>query len=145
MFAFRDPFGIKPIILGRRQTADGSTFYAVASESVVLDVSGYEIVRDLAAGEALWIGRDRKPHFMQVGTKPHRPCIFEYIYFARPDSVLDGASVYHSRLVMGRKSRRVLEGNQARGRRGDPGARVRRARRRRRWPRRSACPTARAS
>ncbi len=103
MFAFRDPFGIKPIILGRRRTADGGVFYAVASESVVLDVAGYEIVRDLAAGEALWIGKDREPCFMQVGDQPHRPCIFEYIYFARPDSILDGASVYHSRLVMGRK------------------------------------------
>jgi len=103
MFAFRDPFGIKPIILGRRRAADGGVFYAVASESVVLDVAGYEIVRDLQAGEVLWIGRDRKPHFMQVGDRPHRPCIFEYIYFARPDSILDGASVYHSRLVLGRK------------------------------------------
>lgn len=103
MFAFRDPFGIKPIILGRRRTADGGVFYAVASESVVLDVGGYEIVRDLAAGEALWIGTDRQPQFMQVGKREHRPCIFEYIYFARPDSILDGASVYHSRLVLGRK------------------------------------------
>ena len=103
MFAFRDPFGIKPIILGRRRTPEGGVFYAVASESVVLDVAGYEIVRDLAAGEALWIGKDREPRFMQVGDQPHRPCIFEYIYFARPDSILDGASVYHSRLVMGRK------------------------------------------
>ncbi|MEZ5966638.1 MAG: amidophosphoribosyltransferase [Planctomycetota bacterium] len=103
MFAFRDPFGIKPIILGQRRTADGGVFYAVASESVVLDVAGYEIVRDLRAGEALWIGEDRQPQFMQVGDQSHRPCIFEYIYFARPDSIIDGASVYHSRLVMGRK------------------------------------------
>ncbi|MBK9129572.1 MAG: amidophosphoribosyltransferase [Phycisphaerales bacterium] len=103
MFAFRDPFGIKPIILGRRAVPTGGYYYAVASESVVLDVAGYEIVRDLAAGEALWIGPDRQPHFMQVGKEPHRPCIFEYIYFARPDSVLDGASVYHSRLVLGRQ------------------------------------------
>jgi amidophosphoribosyltransferase len=101
MFAFRDPFGIKPIILGRKQTPDGTAF-AVASESVVLEVAGYEIVRDLAAGEALWIGNDRRLQFMQVGTSPHRPCIFEYIYFARPDSVLDGASVYRSRLLLGR-------------------------------------------
>jgi amidophosphoribosyltransferase len=103
MFAFRDPFGIKPIIVGRKRASDGGFFYAVASESVVLDVAGYEIVRDLAAGEALWIGKDRQPRFLQVAGQPHRPCIFEYIYFARPDSILDGASVYHSRLMMGRK------------------------------------------
>jgi amidophosphoribosyltransferase len=83
MYAFRDPYGIKPIIFGKKVTPAG-TFYAVASESVVLDVSGYEVVRNLKAGEMLWIGKDRVPHFVQVGQKPHRPCIFEYIYFSRP-------------------------------------------------------------
>ncbi len=101
-FAFRDPCGIKPIVLGRRRTSDG-TFYAVASESVVLDVSGYEVVRDLRAGEVVWIDRDRRLHAMQVGDKPHRPCIFEYIYFARPDSYLDGISVYRARLRLGQR------------------------------------------
>jgi amidophosphoribosyltransferase len=100
MYAFRDPFGIKPIILGRKVTAEG-IYYACASESVVLDVSGYEIVRDLKAGELVWIDNDRNVHAMQVGSSPHRPCIFEYIYFARPDSVIDGASVYETRLRMG--------------------------------------------
>ncbi len=100
MFAFRDPYGIKPIILGKRESADG-IYYAVASESVVLDVAGYEVVRDLAAGEVLWIDRDRQVHTFQVGDKPHRACIFEYIYFARPDSVLDGISVYEARLALG--------------------------------------------
>ena len=102
MYAFRDPFGIKPCIFGRKQTEQGWQ-YAVASESVVLDVAGYEGVRDLKAGELLWIGMDRKPQFFQVGTKPHRPCVFEYIYFARPDSSLDGASVYAARLELGKK------------------------------------------
>ena len=102
MFAFRDPFGIKPIIFGRRRTPEG-TYYAVASESVVLDVAGYEVVRDLRAGEVLWIGPDRRPQFFQVGDSPHRPCIFEYIYFARPDSVLDKVSVYEARLRLGEK------------------------------------------
>jgi amidophosphoribosyltransferase len=101
MYAFRDPFGIKPCIFGRKRTDQGFT-YAVASESVVLDVAGYEIVRDLGAGELLWIGPDRQPQFFQVGDKPHRPCIFEYIYFARPDSFLDGTSVYGVRLELGR-------------------------------------------
>ncbi len=102
MYAFRDPFGIKPCILGQKQVEGGPQF-AVASESVVLEVAGYEIVRDLKAGELLWIGMDRKPQFFQVGDKPHRPCIFEYIYFARPDTVLDGASVYATRLELGKK------------------------------------------
>jgi len=102
MYAFRDPFGIKPCILGRKRTDDGDWF-AVASESVVLDVAGYETVRDLRAGELLWIGLDRQPQFFQVGQKLHKPCIFEHIYFARPDSFLDGKSVYGARLELGRK------------------------------------------
>lgn len=102
MYAFRDPFGIKPIIFGRKVTPEG-TYYAVASESVVLDVSGYEVVRNLRAGEMLWIGNDRVPHFVQVGKAPHRPCIFEFIYFARPDSFLDETSVYEARMELGRR------------------------------------------
>jgi amidophosphoribosyltransferase len=102
MFAFRDPFGIKPIVLGRKETEEGVSF-AVASESVVLDLAGYERVRDLAAGEALWIDSDRQLHSFQVGQKPHRACIFEYIYFARPDSDLDDVSVYQVRIEQGRR------------------------------------------
>jgi len=102
MYAFRDPYGIKPCILGKRESPEG-TFYAVASESVVLDVAGYEIVRDLEAGEMLWIGEDRVPHFRKVGKAPHRPCIFEYVYFARPDTFLDGVSVHEARMEMGRR------------------------------------------
>ena len=100
MFAFRDPFGIKPIILGRKQTAEG-VFWAVASESVVLDVAGYEPVRNVAAGEAIWIDSSRQIQSFQVGSSPHRPCIFEHVYFARPDSVLDDISVYEARLRLG--------------------------------------------
>jgi amidophosphoribosyltransferase len=102
LFAFRDPFGIKPIILGEKRTPEG-VHYAAASESVVLDVAGYQVIRDLRAGEALWVGNDRRVTTMQVGSSPHRPCIFEYIYFARPDSVLDGISVYEARLELGRR------------------------------------------
>jgi amidophosphoribosyltransferase len=107
MYAFRDPFGIKPCIFGRKVTPAG-TWYAVASESVVLDVAGYEIVRDLKAGEMLWIGKDRVPHFRQVGKQPHRPCIFEYVYFARPDTFLDGTSVYEARMELGRRLGRAF-------------------------------------
>jgi amidophosphoribosyltransferase len=102
MYAFRDPYGIKPIIFGKKVTPEG-TWYACASESVVLDVAGYETVRNLRAGEMLWIGADRVPHLVQVGNKPHRPCIFEYIYFARPDTFLDDTSVYEARMELGRR------------------------------------------
>ena len=107
MYAFRDPYGIKPIIFGKKVTPDG-TWYAVASESVVLDVSGYEVVRNLKAGEMLWIGADRVPHLVQVGNKPHRPCIFEYVYFARPDTFLDETSVYEARMELGRRIGRAF-------------------------------------
>lgn len=107
MYAFRDPYGIKPCIFGKKVTPQG-TWYAVASESVVLDVAGYEIVRDLRAGEMLWIGKDRVPHIRQVGDKPHRPCIFEYVYFARPDTFLDGTSVYEARMELGRRLGRAF-------------------------------------
>ena len=102
MFAFRDPYGIKPIIMGERREGTETTF-AVASESVVLDVTGFGNLRDLKAGEALWIDKERKVHFMPVARSPHRPCIFEYVYFARPDSVLDGISVYKTRLRLGER------------------------------------------
>ena len=107
MYAFRDPYGIKPCIFGKKVTPEG-TWYAVASESVVLDVAGYEIIRDLRAGEMLWIGKDRVPHIRQVGNKPHRPCIFEYVYFARPDTFLDGTSVYEARMELGRRLGRAF-------------------------------------
>lgn len=102
MFAFRDPFGIKPVIMGEKDTRQGKV-YAVASESVVLDVASYSNHRDLKAGELLWIDESRQPQFFQVGDKPHRPCIFEYMYFARPDSTLDGVSVYRARMESGKR------------------------------------------
>jgi amidophosphoribosyltransferase len=103
MFAFRDPYGIKPIIMGERREAEGGLSYAVASESVVLDVAGFTNLRDLKAGEAVWIDKDRNVTYMQVARSPHRPCIFELVYFSRPDSVLDGVSVYKTRLRLGEK------------------------------------------
>jgi len=102
MYAFRDPYGIKPCIFGKKVTPEG-TWYAAASESVVLDVAGYEVIRDLKAGEMVWVGKDRVPHFRQVADKPHRPCIFEYVYFARPDSNIADRNVYKVRVDMGRQ------------------------------------------
>ncbi len=102
MFAFRDPHGIKPIIVGEKTVSTGK-IVAAASESVVLDVAGYEVIGDLKAGELMWVDSDRNIHRVQVGDKPHRPCVFEYIYFARPDSRLDGISVYEARLELGER------------------------------------------
>ena len=100
MLCFRDPYGIKPITFGEKETEEG-TWYACASESVVLDVTGYKRTIDLGPGEALLLTEDREIHRAQLGDKPHRPCIFELVYFARPDSMLDGISVYKTRTRFG--------------------------------------------
>jgi amidophosphoribosyltransferase len=99
MFAFRDPHGIKPIILGRRR--NGEEVFAVASESVVLDVNGYEEQRDLRPGEAVVVGVDHRVTAEQLTHETHSPCIFELVYFARPDSLIDRVSVYKARLRLG--------------------------------------------
>ena len=100
MVAFRDPFGIKPCIFGEKTTAEGP-WYACASESTVLDVNGYRRSFDLQAGEAVFVGADRKVVRRKLANKPHRPCIFELVYFARPDSMLDDVSVYKTRRRFG--------------------------------------------
>lgn len=102
MVAFRDPYGIKPIVLGEKDTEEGHS-YACASESVVLDVNGYTRTSDIGPGEAVFIDADRKVHREQVGDKPHRPCIFEWVYFARPDSLIDNISVYKTRRRFGHR------------------------------------------
>jgi amidophosphoribosyltransferase len=100
MVCFRDPFGIKPICFGEKTTEQG-TSYACASESVVLDVAGYKKTLDIGPGECVFVGSDRKIHQRRLGDKPHRPCIFELVYFARHDSMLDGISVYKTRRRFG--------------------------------------------
>jgi amidophosphoribosyltransferase len=100
---FRDPNGIRPLVLGRRDTAQG-TDYMIASESAALEVLGFTLMRDVGPGEAVTIDRKRHLHACQCADSPRRvPCIFEYVYFARPDSVFEGVSVYQSRLRMGSK------------------------------------------
>ncbi len=100
MVCFRDPFGIKPCVLGEKETPEGHWF-ACASETVVLDVNGYTRSFDIDAGEAIFIGTDRKLQRRKLSDKPHRPCIFELVYFARPDSLLDDVSVYKTRVRFG--------------------------------------------
>jgi amidophosphoribosyltransferase len=98
LLAFRDPYGIRPLVYGT--SADGETM--VASESVALEGTGHQLVRDVAPGEALFIDLDGNVHTRQCAAKPSlNPCMFEYVYLARPDSVMDGVSVYQARLNMG--------------------------------------------
>ncbi|MDR0440109.1 MAG: amidophosphoribosyltransferase [Candidatus Accumulibacter sp.] len=101
LLAFRDPFGIRPLIIGVNQTPQGAE-YLVASESVALDTLGFEVLRDVSPGEAIFVDMAHTPHFRQCAeASALSPCIFEYVYFARPDSVIDGVSVYETRLRMG--------------------------------------------
>lgn len=103
MVAFRDPFGIRPAILGKREGPDGID-YMVASESVALDALQFEIIGDIAPGEAVVVTADGRLLRHQCAQRPQlSPCLFEYVYLARPDSVLDGVYVYKARLRMGEK------------------------------------------
>jgi len=102
MLAFRDPHGIRPLIVGRADTETGVEFL-VASESVALDTLGFKVMRDVAPGEAILVDESGNFHSRQCAQNPVlNPCIFEFVYLARPDSVIDGISVYESRRNMGR-------------------------------------------
>lgn len=103
VLGFRDPHGIRPVVFGERKSDQGSEFM-IASESVALDVLGFELIRDLEPGEAVFIEESGVLHTKQCAdTVDHCPCIFEYVYFARPDSIIDDISVYKARLRMGEK------------------------------------------
>jgi amidophosphoribosyltransferase len=101
LLAFRDPYGIRPLVFGRAETEQGYE-YQIASESVALDTLGFQLVRDVAPGEAIFIDLEGNFFSRQCATNPTlNPCIFEFVYLARPDSVIDGISVYETRLRMG--------------------------------------------
>lgn len=102
IFAFRDPYGIRPVVFGKRNTDQG-TDYIIASESVAIDVLGYQLVRDIYPGEAIFISESGQLYSRQCADNPtYAPCIFELVYMARPDSMMDGISVYKARLKMGK-------------------------------------------
>ncbi len=99
--AFRDPYGIRPLVFGSRETPEGKE-WIISSESVAIDALGYQTVRDVQPGEAVFVTTDGEFHACQCAEHPvTTPCIFEHVYFARPDSIIDGISVYKARLRMG--------------------------------------------
>ncbi|NCO03992.1 MAG: amidophosphoribosyltransferase [Alphaproteobacteria bacterium] len=102
LIAFRDPHGIRPLIYGERDGDNEQKEYMFASESVALDALGFDVVRDLEPGEIMYV--DKKgvlSHYTPKTNKAHTPCIFEYVYFARPDTMMEGSSVYKARVRMG--------------------------------------------
>jgi len=100
---FRDPHGIRPVVYGRRET-DAGIEYMIASESVALDTLGFKLIADITPGEAVFIHADGRLYRKQCAEQPVlSPCIFEFVYFARPDSIIDNISVHRARLRMGKK------------------------------------------
>ncbi len=102
VLAFRDPFGIRPLVIGRRLNSSNSYDWILASESLVIENNDYEIVRDVNPGEAIFITSEGEMFSKQCSDNPQLfPCSFEYVYLARPDSIMNGISVYEARLRMG--------------------------------------------
>lgn len=109
ILALRDPHGIRPLVFGQRETTHGPETM-VASESVALSALGFKLVRDIKPGEAIFIDRNGKLHSQQCIKNPiHTPCIFEYVYLARPDSMIDNIWVYNTHIRMGEKLARQIE------------------------------------
>ncbi|MGQ0657462.1 MAG: amidophosphoribosyltransferase [Chromatiales bacterium] len=106
---FRDPHGIRPIVFGKRETDDGAE-WIIASESVAIDALGFELVRDIRSGEAVFIEKKGVLHTRECAEDAgYSPCIFEYVYLARPDSIIDGISVHKARMRMGEKLAAKIE------------------------------------
>lgn len=102
ILGFRDPYGIRPMVYGKRSKSKGNVEYMLASESVALQASGFELVADIQPGEAVYVDMQGQLHKQQCAENPQlKPCIFEYVYLARPDSIIDNIYVYKARLRMG--------------------------------------------
>jgi amidophosphoribosyltransferase len=101
LVCFRDPYGIKPAVMGTRVEESGKASWCFASETVSLDLLGYDVTRDLRAGEAVFVTDQGEMHSKVMSDVEHRPCVFEWIYFARPDSVIDDISVYRTHIRLG--------------------------------------------
>jgi amidophosphoribosyltransferase len=101
MLAFRDPYGIKPLVYGERKEKILPAF-AVASESVSLNIMNFSEIKNVEAGQALFIDKNRRLHTQKIAQCPHTPCLFEWVYFARPDSYIDNVNVYDCRVNLGR-------------------------------------------
>ncbi len=102
ILAFRDPFGIRPLVIGKRVSVDNKDEWMIASESLVLENNDYKIERDVKPGEAIFISNQGEFFSQQCSDNPKLfPCSFEYVYLARPDSIMNGISVYKARLKMG--------------------------------------------
>ena len=112
LLSFRDRHGIRPLTLGSRKNSDGTKDYMITSESAAFSSSNYDIERDLKPGEAIFISKDGKMHTKICSESTAlTPCLFEYVYFARPDSVIDGVSVYQARQNMGVKLAEKIKKN----------------------------------
>jgi amidophosphoribosyltransferase len=101
LVAFRDPFGIKPLVWGVRRDGPKPTI-AFASESVSLNIMGIDEIKDVEAGQVIFVDKERVIHKQTLASKPHSPCLFEWVYFARPDSFIDEANVYRVRVELGK-------------------------------------------
>ncbi|MDP2586974.1 MAG: amidophosphoribosyltransferase [Candidatus Komeilibacteria bacterium] len=109
MVAFRDPHGIRPLVWGQRKLEGGKTEHIFASENTMFEILGFEFYRDLEPGEVVFIDLAGNIHQQRVTEKEFRPCIFEYVYFARPDALLNGVSVYRARLRMGQNLAKKIQ------------------------------------
>ncbi len=109
LVAFRDPYGIRPLVLGRKRSPDGGIAHMVASESVALSFLGYEKIRDLSPGEVLFISLDGKVQSRVLDQRRARHCMFEWVYFASPESVIDGVPVYGTRINLGKSLAHLIQ------------------------------------
>ncbi len=109
LVAFRDPFGIRPLVWGRKKMENGSDAHIVASESVALSFLDYELVRDIQPGEVLFIDMQGRVYTRRIDIRAARPCMFEWVYFASPESVMDRIPVYSARINLGKSLARLIK------------------------------------